>query len=555
MSGNPPTRSVHVQTKEYFMTRFSHTRRNLLAVLLLTAASLVATGCGSLDTTSGGDEPSHEGELKVLAGSELRDMEPLLDDIAKETGVKLYFEYSGTIDGAETIASGESDATMALFSNSKYIGLVTQNAGTPAPPSTSVMRSPVAFGVKKSIAKKFGWDDPSKFITWADLADKAASGELDYAMTNPTASNTGFSALLGVAAATAGDGNSLDASRVDNAVLKRFFAGQKLTAGGSGWLVDAYIERQGDLDGMINYESTLIELNQSGKLDEQLTLVYPTEGLLTADYPLMLLDKAHKPEYDKVVTYMKTPAFQAKIVSQTHRRPAVPGVKLTDDFPDNLLIELPFPPTLDVIQKLLFAYIDENSRPSHTYYVLDKSGSMDGDRMDALKGAMNNLTGMDKSSAGQFTRFRVNEQVTIIPFDDEVEKAINVTVKDAGKNGDELERIRTAVNGLQAEGGTAIYAALDEAYALAKKDQAQDPDRFYSIVLLSDGEQTDGIGYDEFEDRYKDKYAGQKIATFTVLFGDSPDGELRNVASLTDGKVFDGRQSLREIFKEIRGYQ
>lgn len=45
------------------------------------------------------------------------------------------------------------------------------------------------------------------------------------------------------------------------------------------------------LNGIINYESVLMQLNQGGKLQEKLALIYPSEGVISADYPLMLLKK------------------------------------------------------------------------------------------------------------------------------------------------------------------------------------------------------------------------------------------------------------------------
>lgn len=522
-------------------------------ITLLAVAALTATGCAGTGTL-GGDTEQRSG-LKVLAGSELRDMEPLLGDIEKATGVEMYFEYTGTLDGADAIASGTTDAAFGLFANSKYVQLVAQEQGKSVT-ATTTMRSPVVFGVKESIAKRNGWDKPTAVVTWKDLADQAAAGKLNYAMSNPSASNSGFSALIGVAAATAGDGNALAADKVDNATLKAFFKGQKLTAGGSGYLADEYLKREGDLDGMINYESVILGLNASGDLDEKLTPVYPTEGLITGDYPLVLVDPAHKDEYNKVITYMKTAAFQKKMMDSTHRRPAWPGTQLSDEFPPNLLIELPFPSKLDVVEKLLFAYLDENSRPSHTYYVLDTSGSMaDDERLQLMQQAMNNLTGTDKSGTGRFTRFRNNEQITLVAFDDDVDEPEHFTITTKGANGTVQQQIRDRIDGLDADGGTAIYDGLEVAYEQAMVDRKKQPDLFYSVVLLSDGENTDGQDYDGFADSYRDQYAAAKIPTFPVLFGDSNTGEMQDLAKLTKGKYFDGRENLSAIFKEIRGYQ
>lgn len=61
-----------------------------------------------------------------------------------------------------------------------------------------------------------------------------------------------------------------------------------------------------------------------------------------------------------------------------------------------------------------------------------------------------------------------------------------------------MQEIRTYVSGLNANGGTAIYTALVEAYRLAEEAQQQDPNRYYSIVLMSDGENTDGLSSGDF---------------------------------------------------------
>ena len=85
-------------------------------------------------------------------------------------------------------------------------------------------------------------------------------------MTNPAASNSGFTALIGVASALSGSSDSIDTGPIDTADLKEFFKGQTLTAGSSGFLADDFVREQDSLDGIINYESVLLSLNRGGKL-------------------------------------------------------------------------------------------------------------------------------------------------------------------------------------------------------------------------------------------------------------------------------------------------
>ena len=61
--------------------------------------------------------------MTVLAGSELQDIEPLLDEIERETGVRLEFEYIGTLDGTERLMSG-ADYDLGWFSHAGYLTLL-----------------------------------------------------------------------------------------------------------------------------------------------------------------------------------------------------------------------------------------------------------------------------------------------------------------------------------------------------------------------------------------------------------------------------------------------
>jgi Ca-activated chloride channel family protein len=517
-----------------------------LFVAVLVAASGLLAACNPLagPTTT----------LTVLAGSELKDMEPIWDEMAQATGVRLVPTYIGTLEGAEKIEAGDT-SDLAWFSHSKYLTLLPGMAGKIIV-QQPIMLSPVVLGVKQSKARAFGWENNPN-VTWKDIAAKAADGELKYAMTNPTASNSGFTALVGVASAFAGSADALNAGDVDSAELQKFFAGQALTAGSSGFLSDAYVRQQDQLDGMINYESVLLGLNRGGTLHEPLDLIYPKEGIITANYPLMLLNSAKRDAYDKIVAWLTSPTVQTEIMTKTLRRPAIPEVKPNDAFPSALLVELPFPSTLDTINALLFAYLDKEKVPASAVFVLDVSGSMEGDRLDKLKTALGALTGTDQSITGQFARFRAREQITIITFSDVVQDTQQFTVDDTDPNGPDMTAIRNYVDGLQAGGGTAIYSALDSAYDVVAQQQAADPSRYYSIVLMTDGENHAGIDQNQFIADYKARSpAVQGVKTFTVLFGDASPTELQQVADATGGQEFDATtDDLSTIFKRIRGYQ
>lgn len=511
----------------------------LVALLLL---ALIA-GCSRPRTT-----------LTVLAGSELQDLELLFPQIERETGVRLKMEYTGTLTGVERLLGG-APYDLAWFSHGKYLELQSQERNLVVT-QEKIMLSPVVLGVKASVARRLGWQDNPN-VTWQDIAAAAQDGKLRFAMSNPAASNSGFTALVGVATALTGSGDALKLGDIKGDALKGFFKGQALTAGSSGWLADSYVGSQDALDGMINYESVLLNLNQGGKLKEKLTLIYPKDGIITADYPLMLLNKDQRAAYDRLVAYLRSPDFQKQMMAQTLRRPAIPGIALDKRIPNSLLIELPFPSTLDVIDALLFSYLDEQRVPAHAFFVLDVSGSMEGDGLNGLKAALNGLTGLDTSLTGRFARFRGREEITILSFNDQVQPARDFRIDDTDPQGPDMQAIRGFADGLRAGGHTAIYSALAEAYRLAADAQASDPDRYYSVVLMSDGASNSGMSAEEFRAFFDSlPPSARGIRTFTVVFGQADRATMEGIAATTGGRSFDGtKDPLDFIFKQIRGYQ
>src|SRR5262249_39121678 len=157
----------------------------------------------------------------------------------------------GTLDIVERVNAGERfDAIRPP--NGAYPVLALQ-----AKPLArdKLFYSRVALGVKPATLQALGWD--GRPPSGPDIPQAAGAGRLRAAMTNPTSSNTGMSALFAVASASAGKTEDLAAQDVDERTLKGFLAGQKLTAGSSGWLADAFVQDPAPLDAMVNYEAVI----------------------------------------------------------------------------------------------------------------------------------------------------------------------------------------------------------------------------------------------------------------------------------------------------------
>ncbi|MEU7527103.1 extracellular solute-binding protein [Saccharothrix sp. NPDC042600] len=536
--------------------------RKALAFLLVAA---LATACTD-DPADPGQPvgPAEPGTLRVLAGSELADMQPVLEEAAKATGVSVKFSFTGTLEGAESLASGAADGAYdaVWFSSNRYPAAIPE-AARRLGDQVKIMSSPVVLGLSESAARRLGFAD--RPVGWAEVAEKAGRKAFSYGMTDPSASNSGFSALVAVASALAGAGNAVDANQVAAVTpkLTEFFSAQALSSGSSGWLSEAYRKRAQDpagrIDGLINYESVLLSMNAAGGLPEPLTIIHPSDGVVTADYPLTLLTGANddaRGAHQRLTDHLRTPEAQRRIAETTHRRPVVPGVELGARFTAKDLLELPFPATRDAVDALLSAYFNEIRRPSRTLYVVDTSGSMAGERIEALRTALVGLTGADDTLTGRFRGFRNREEVTIMPFDTTPHQPRTFVVPEQDPQA-VLAEVKAFAEGLDANGGTAIYDSLDRAYDVLEPVLAKDPDRFHSIVLMTDGENANGRDFGRFQAEFPGVPAPvRRVPVFTVLFGEGSSDELSRVAELTGGKVFDARTTrLPDVFKEIRGYQ
>jgi Ca-activated chloride channel homolog len=511
-------------------------------------ALFLLAGCSRRESA-----PSAE-SFRVLAGSELKDIETQLKgDIRAATGLDLLFTYSGTLDAVDRIAAGEQFDALWV-SHGKYLAMNDAMKGRILA-QEKTMLSPVLLGLKESRARALGWDKTEP--TWKEISDAASAGKFTFGMTNPASSNTGLTATIGLAAALAKNPESMTEADLKNPRLADFFHGQSLTAGSSGWLAEAYEQDQSKVDGIINYESVLLSLNAGGKLSEPLTLVYPKEGIITADYPLMLLSNVKRASYEKLVTYLRGKDFQTKMSAQTLRRPVNPDATVAPAIPKRTLIELPFPGQAAQIDSLLDNFLSSVRIPGSARYVLDLSGSMSGKRIESLKEAMLMLA--SDQTTDKFARFQNREEVGIITFSSETAPT---RLFPMGSTPEENTKARALITGfvtpLQASGGTAIYSSVRQALIELDRERTENREkRYYTVVLMTDGESNRGLTPAQFKEWYSTQGESLRgIRVFPILFGEASPQGLQDLAAMTGGRVFDSRsKSLAAVFKEIRGYQ
>lgn len=483
-----------------------------------------------------------ESAFRILAGSELKDVAQKVQAFGRSQGIEVQLDYSGSLDAVDKLAEPNSYDAVWL-SHGKYLQLMPQMKAL-VKASEKTMYSRVVLGVKPDKMKELGW--ASGKTSWTDVVKAVKAGSFHFAMTNPAGSNTGFVALVGLASELSGKGDALEAQDIPSEALKKLFSGQIMTSGSSGALADKFVADAAGVDGMVNYESVIRSVSRSVPLE----VLIPKEGVITADYPLMLLTQSKNQKfYDSLVAYLRSEAVQQEIARETFRTP------LAGSGTDEVVNELPFPGSLKVVDAVLRGFMDSYSRPVSSFFVLDVSGSMEGERLSDMKRAMVTLSQGDGSVSGRFATFRNREKVVLTSFASQVSQpqAFSLT-QDTDTNKAAMQQFSAAITGLQADGGTAIYDALLSVYDAAQ-DDLKSGDRTVSIVLFSDGDSNQGRDLDAFLAHVQSKGA-PAVPVHAILYGESNVREMDVLTKATGGRVFDARAtSLRQVMKSIRAYQ
>lgn len=504
--------------------------------------------------------------LSIVAGSENKTLEPLMLDWAKANNVALSMTYLGSVDISRELEKGTGGAYDAVWpANSLWIAL--GDSQKVVKHAESILRSPVVLGLKKSIAEKLGWVGRQD-VTVQMIAEAARTKQFRLAMTSATQSNSGASAYFGFLYALAGSPDVLTMANVDDAKVqdgvRGLLAQVDRSSGSSGWLKDALVANPAAYDAMVNYESTVLEANQAltAAGQEPLYIIYPANGLSVADSPLGFVAKG---DADKEAAFLKLQDYllsagTQKVLSDLGRRSGLIGMEAQGadpkvwraDWGADLARDIaPVPtPGADVIAEALSLYQTELRKPSLTVWVLDISGSMQGEPIAKLKQAMDLI--LDKQKAAMNLLQPSRRDITIIiPFNHEVMAPLVIKGADEA----ELARALTFVDGLQAAGGTDLYGALAMAFQAMQpyKDNGTLFTYLPAIVAMTDGA-SDTVNFDYFTSIRDQSGFGRDVPIHAVAFGEPDMQQLKALTDGSIGRLFVAGDDLAGALRQAKGY-
>lgn len=141
--------------------------RIISAILALVSCALVFAGCGSSsgsESTGSADQVidgGNRGTLRILSGSENKELTNILQDFADREGVKLEMDYKGSLDIMRTL---QKDPVADEYGNvydavwpASSMWITAGDGNHVVKHAESISVTPVIFGIRESLAEELGF--------------------------------------------------------------------------------------------------------------------------------------------------------------------------------------------------------------------------------------------------------------------------------------------------------------------------------------------------------------------------------------------------------------
>ncbi|MBM4430773.1 MAG: VWA domain-containing protein, partial [Chloroflexi bacterium] len=415
--------------------------------------------------------------------------------------------------------------------------------------------SPVIIAMWEETARSLGY--PDKAIGWADILAAARSNP-DFKWSHPSTSSA--SGLLATLAAFYAGAEKTRGLTVEDATAEKTLAyvtvlEKTVRYYGEGEL--AVIQQVQDkgrayLDAFVVQEQLVIQFNERGK--EKLVAIYPVEGTMWKDHPLVLLERANTtPEqrqaYRAFCDFLLGRDAQMLVLSKGYRPtdlsislddPASPikAANGVDPAQPKTTLQIPSPAVIQVVRDV-WQY---TKRKTNVYLVADVSGSMQGDKLEQAREAFLTFLSLIKGE---------EERVGLVVFSSRTEET--VALSELGAN---REKLRSTIIGLNAGGDTALLDAVYLAYEQLQK--RQDRERINAIVVMTDGKENNSrLRLQELISRIQQgNQSGVPVVVFCVAYGRDADMDtLERISAAAGGQTRRGSpETIRELYKVLSTY-
>jgi len=191
---------------------------------------------------------------------------------------------------------------------------------------------------------------------------------------------------------------------------------------------------------------------------------------------------------------------------------------------------------LDAILKLF----DQKKKAADVVLVLDTSGSMSEDQkiQNAREGAKQLVNLLSPG-----------DRMSLVPFNTKTNWASADVPISSGR-----DSLLHSIDSLFAGGGTALYDSIDSAYEHLLQDQKQNGNRILSVVVLTDGADTESnLKLNDLMQRIQYDGETRAIHVFTIAYGkDARKDILKEISDATQAKSYEGTpQNIVGVFRDI----
>jgi Ca-activated chloride channel family protein len=484
---------------------------------------------------------------------------------------------------------------------SGWAGIVNDRAGQElAPAGTPFMLTPLVIAMPRPMAEALGW--PDQPLGFADLVPLATDpegwasvghpewGPFRLGKTNPNFSTSGLNFTIAEYYAAVGKTQGLTiedlarpaavdfASQVESSVvhygditmtfLNNWFAadarGTALTYASA-----VAVEEKSVVDYNLGNPDGVLSPGEEPRVPRvPLVAIYPEEGTLYSDSPFIVLDTEWVDAEERAAAaafeeFVQLPENQAQVLEYGFR-PNNASVALADPIvPENGVdpnqptaeLEVPSP---DVLVGILDSWA-ELRKEARVLLVLDISGSMgefvtdSGTRLDLAKEAA--ISSLDE--------FKDADEVGLWVFSTDLGGA-DPNVRELvplAPIGTQRDAIAAAIDAQFPTNGTPLYDVTEQAYETMVG--GYDPAKINAIVLLTDGENDDGVPDDDdeqFAELIESLQAGsegsssQPVRLFTISYGETADvATLRAISQATSAATYNASNpaTIDQVFTAV----
>ena len=416
--------------------------------------------------------------------------------------------------------------------------------------------SPVVIAMWEDVARAIG--HPAKALGWTDLLEKARS-DPSFKWSHPsTSSASGLLATLAEFYAASGKTRDLTAADATAQATLGYVSTIEKTVrhyGEGEWALIQQMLQSGKsyLDAVVVQEQLVIHFNGQGR--GRLVAIYPIEGTLWEDHPLVLLEQEsltseQRQAYAVLRDYLLSPDAQKRILEAGYRPVDLdvsltePGSPFTSDngvdpLQPKTTLQMPGSAVLQIVRDVWWY----TKRHTNVYLVADVSGSMADDNKiedarQALKIFLEQIRGDE-------------ERVGLISFSTAVSEDVPL-----GLLGQNRHNLDAGIDSLSADGNTALLDAISLAYQRLRA--LDDRERINAIVVMTDGQENNSsISLGELEDQVRlGNESGPAVVIFCIAYGRDADmATLRRIAEVSGGQARSGDlDTIRQLYKMLSAY-